>query len=511
MFTLNKDTRLYLMTLLVGLFLGLFSPHEANGLVWKVPPDVFSPGPNGGDFSLAADPCGNAFTAWTNNGDLFVSRFSNITQTYGPFIPLSIGGTVADLDIATDATGTALLVWSDITSNAIFSAYFNGTLWVIPTPFPIDIVSSGSSANPQVAMDGSGNGVAIWADTGGITPPGDIIVSFFDPTTISWGPLQTLNPAGTGGWFPNIDLSGNGTAVAVWTDAANNVVVSNYNGVTWSAIPQIVGINAFIFDTQIDADGNALTLWVDLVTEEIFSSFFNGSSWSAPENVSDGIGIPLGSFDFDMAPNGYAIAVWADGPAGYYSEFIGGTWTAPLAFASDVRNTTVAVDSNGNSLIVYNQTIGNGAAFSIYKPIGGPLGLPDPLGTDAETMRVVIAALSDNGRGFVDGGNFGDSNQSVVGTYTLLTIPSPLITGRTCKNNFATQSDRIHIISFVPSSDPSVFAYYLTRNGVLIAILPATGPFFFEDHNRCRSTDVYSITAVTTCGNASTPSVVILR
>lgn len=496
---------LRLLMLTVGLLLSVVG--DIQGLTWKTPPDVFSPGPNGGDFGLAVDPNGNAFTAWVDSGNLFVSRFSNATQSYGPAVTISLSGTVTAIGIATDATGTALLVWKDLNLPSVFSAYYNGTTWVTPTPSPLDNVSSGLGSGPSVSMDGSGHGLVVWQDLDGVTP-GDIRASFFDPNTISWGPFTTLS---TGGTNPIADFSSDGTAVAVFSDAASNLLASNFDGLVWSAVPTTIGtaISPFAqYGVKIDAAGNAVALWIDSATSNIFSSYFTGV-WGTPDNVSQGI-IPVdGLFSFDMAPTGYAIAVWSNGTSGFYSEFFGGggVWTTPLPFSIVATRAAVAVDSVGNALMVYNTP---GGAFSILKPFGAPLGTPDLISPDSAALQVVFAGLADNGRGFVDGGEFGDGFESIAGTYTLIALPSPIISGSVCKDKFASQADRIHIITWIPSTDPGVFAYFLRRNGELIAIIPATGPFIYFDHNRCNTTDTYSLTAVTAAGE-SPPAVVTLR
>lgn len=77
------------------------------------------------------------------------------------------------------------------------------------------------------------------------------------------------------------------------------------------------------------------------------------------------------------------------------------------------------------------------AAFSILKPFGAPLGTPDLISPDSAALQVVFAGLADNGRGFVDGGEFGDGFESIAGTYTLIALPSPIISGSVCKDKFA--------------------------------------------------------------------------
>lgn len=90
--------------------------------------------------------------------------------------------------------------------------------------------------------------------------------------------------------------------------------------------------------------------------------------------------------------------------------------------------------------------------------------------------------------------------------------PSPpaSIEGKAKNNKSATQIDHVHIIKFKPSTDTSVVFYRLRRNGKIIAEIPKKGPFEYIDHNRCRKTDVYTLTSVNAVGIESSPLVVEL-
>lgn len=84
------------------------------------------------------------------------------------------------------------------------------------------------------------------------------------------------------------------------------------------------------------------------------------------------------------------------------------------------------------------------------------------------------------------------------------TPPSGLV-GVRIENEFLTQIDYVSHLTWQPSSDPSVVKYYVFRNGTLIATIPASGPFVYNDHNRRKNkADVYSVVAVNGSGVQST-------
>lgn len=82
--------------------------------------------------------------------------------------------------------------------------------------------------------------------------------------------------------------------------------------------------------------------------------------------------------------------------------------------------------------------------------------------------------------------------------------PSDFI-GRQTKNIFATQTELINQLTWQPSPDLTIIGYFIRRNGVIIANIPAQGPFFFLDHNRRKhEIYVYTLTAFSATGE-STP------
>lgn len=90
-------------------------------------------------------------------------------------------------------------------------------------------------------------------------------------------------------------------------------------------------------------------------------------------------------------------------------------------------------------------------------------------------------------------------------------LPPSDFRGKTVKNKFATQIEYIHHLKWVPSPDPTVVGYKLFRNGHLIAVIPAEGPFKFHDHNRKkRKRDLYVLQSFNANGLLSIPLTVTL-
>ena len=84
-------------------------------------------------------------------------------------------------------------------------------------------------------------------------------------------------------------------------------------------------------------------------------------------------------------------------------------------------------------------------------------------------------------------------------------IPTPPInfTGCATKNKFLTQTELINILTWSPSSDPTVISYRLYQNGVLVATIASNGPYEVTLHNRVPHVIyVYTLTAVNALGES---------
>lgn len=501
--------RLHYMTLWIGMILVLGAPNEASALTWNMPPVEFTvTDPVFTNIDLAADPSGNAFSLWVENGELLVSRFSAVTETYGPSEVLYTGNPI-ELDIATDATGTAIAVWKDATTGDLLSSHFNGVSWTAILPavaivpiFPFDSPFS-------LDMDGQGNGLLAWQDQSVVPFPGVIFTSFFDGTTLTWSaPVDISIPPASGP--PKAVYSLNGTAAVLWSAPPSRILVSNFDGATWSAPPTQLSLSGNSGGIGIDDAGNALAVWIDDATGDVAFSFFTGGVWSLVQFVSTNGGNQ--GLSFAMSSSGAAVATWIDGTGvGFYSIFNGASWSTPLPFATDVQLANVAINSIGEVLIVWTNS-GNDI-LSSFRSAGGVLGAQDLVRPEDGTfIFLLLAQLSDNRRGFSDWIGSGLGSLSAEGSFTnLAPLPPQSISGRSCSNNFATQSDRINIISWTRSLDPAVVAYYVRRNGVLVAIVPFSSKFIYFDHNRCSRRDVYTVVSVDAFGNESLPLEVTLR
>lgn len=484
--------RMQLIVIFIFL-LGIFTPKQTYGFIWEMPYLTFASFPNGANIDLSADPYGNAFTGYiTFDGlpspSVQATQFLNSAEQYQPPVVLASGDDYTFISIATNATGTALCVWNNNITGEVDYSFFNGTAWGASTTLDT------SAFAPNAAMNNLGNGIATWITT-------DVYVSFFNGGTQTWGTPQLI-PGSTGGLAPKIAFNDAGNAIVIWSDFTPDLFASVYNtGLgTWSS-PTTIGTNITSYHIDMDASGNAVVVWDDFVAVNVDAVYYNGT-WGSPVNISVGTG-----FNNSLAMNaaGAAIIAWTDGTSGFYSELISGTWTAPALFSLIANDLSVALDSTGNALFTWDDNGSLLQTFSVYKPSGGSVGTPDTVTAPGDSpIHPTVSALSDNGRGFVDGRTDPSEGFGLAGTFTLLGI-----SGSAC---FDPNGSRVRFLSWSPFKDPNVVAYHLKRNSTLVAVNLTTQPRIFIDPDRNPNiTDVYTIIAVDASGNELYKKKIALR
>lgn len=252
----------------------------------------------------------------------------------------------------------------------------------IASPFSI-----GDAGEPQVAAWGTRNAVAVWTQNNITGPVGNEIWANI-ATNGTWGLPGTAVRVNTGSIYgaaaPVVAVDSSGNAVAVWFEWASRktLYASRYDAgaATWSAPVQIddpTGSNASHYDPPrhavvMDVNGNALIIWRQ---ENAARTAYNIharrcpagalAGCEAPVTIAPGTGWP----DFPqlaLAPNGDAIAVWkqADGNArriyaNHYSASSNSWNAAPsLVGGADIPSSErpqIAIDGNGNATVVWTE------------------------------------------------------------------------------------------------------------------------------------------------------------
>lgn len=214
-----------------------------------------------------------------------------------------------------------------------------------------------------------------------------------------------------------------------------------------------------------------------------------------------------------MAPRGTAVAVWEDlSGNGISRSFNGSVWEAPLQFTSDVSNDLdVSVNSSGNALVIWASS--EPQIKSSRLPLGGVWGPEEILQSNPPHPEIsdITSSLSATGIGFATWRSITEGDNIGFADATLPPTPPSNLRVISCKDHFAIQADCANTITWTPSTDPTVVDYFLRRNDVLIAVIPARDRSIFIDQGRCRRVDVYTLTAVDRDGVESSPLIIVIK
>ncbi|WP_196812960.1 Ig-like domain-containing protein [Cupriavidus sp. WS] len=158
-----------------GVRTNVWSNRYAAGTGWGTPQLIEAD--NAGDAiapQIVMDRSGNALVVWYQSDGIRYNIRANryAAGNWGPtaeFIETDNAGDAAYPQIVMDASGNALVVWqqSDGTRANIWSnRYVAGAGW--GTAKQIETDNAGDALSPQIAVDASGNAMAVWQQSDGL-------------------------------------------------------------------------------------------------------------------------------------------------------------------------------------------------------------------------------------------------------------------------------------------------------------------------------------------------------
>jgi hypothetical protein len=274
--------------------------------------------------------------------------------------------------IAFDNSGNAIAVWSQNNGavinpvNNIWANHFDGSTaeWGAAELIEAD---AGDATSPQLAIDNSGNAIAVWSQSNGIT--NSIWTNRFDGTV--WGTAETIETGLLNAISPRVAIDSSGNAIAVWQQndgSVDNIMANRFDGTVWGTAESIESVNtgdAAFPQVAFDSSGNAIAVWQqnDGSVDNIMANRFDGTAWGSDavlveiEDAGDAVS-PQVAFD----SSGNAIAVWSqnDGTvdnimANRFDGTVWGTAESIEADAGDAAFPQIAIDSSGNAIAVWSQ------------------------------------------------------------------------------------------------------------------------------------------------------------
>ena len=294
------------------------------------------------------------FTATPNSRDLTYSHYDPVVGVWS-----ASSGAVADPiasarlidypDVAMNANGDGVAVWSDLSARA---SIYNATTgeWE-PAEVITNELFAGFDApgfEPKVAIDDDGYAIAVWDDFvgTGVSGAGSVWASRYDVSIGEWLDAIELEATPLDATSPQIEIDAAGNAYVVWMQDNNpfdpwndafEIWARRYDKATDSWEPAILvhdpdtRVSQFGFFSlpvvipldlpalAVDPSGSAMLAWSENIDGEYFvrSSRYDVSeptpTWSPPENIS-GDTYPFAIFpDIVIDGSGNAIAVWQAG------------------------------------------------------------------------------------------------------------------------------------------------------------------------------------------------------
>jgi hypothetical protein len=329
---------------------------------------------NARDPQISFNSNSNAHAVWSLIGNIWSNQYV-ANEGWGRPVLLESNdtGEAIEPQISTDNQGNALAVWSQWDGNryTIWSNRFVlASGW--GTAEQINVVINGGASSPQIKLDDSGNGIAVWQQNDG--PITNVWSNRYAADT-GWGSAEIIGTTGIG-WNanPQLDFDANGNAIAVWQylDSSSYDIWSNryIAGTGWGTAEAIDANDAQ--DAQspqvtVDENGSAMAVWTQNAGNgnvNIWSSHFtNGIGWASAELVETIAGVASNP-QIDLDDNGNAVAVWQqyDGTINniWANHYIAGVdWGSAELIetenAGSATNPQVQVDEVGNALAVWVQ------------------------------------------------------------------------------------------------------------------------------------------------------------
>ena len=336
---------------------------------------------------LAYDASGNALAVWTQSDgtrtNIWANRFTAATSSWGTasLIETDNAENAFNPQIAFDGSGNALAVWnqSDGTRNNIWANRFAAATSSWGTAALIETDNFGDALDPQIAFDASGNALTVWSQFDGTRY--NIWANRFTAATSSWGTASLIETDNAGNAFsPQVTFDASGNALAVWSQSdgtRTNIWVNRFTAATssWGTAALIETDNlgdAFAPQIVFDAGGNALAVWQqsDGTRPNIWANRFTAatSSWGSAALIETDNAGSARSPQLAYDTGGNALAVWHqfDGTRFniWANRFTAATssWGNAALIETDnaggAFSPQIAFDASGNALAVCRQSDG---------------------------------------------------------------------------------------------------------------------------------------------------------
>jgi hypothetical protein len=372
------------------------------------------------DPQLAIDPSGNAMAVWRQSDgtryNILANRYLDGTGWGAAELIETDAHTAGPPQVAIDASGNAMAVWAqhDGTRNNIWAnRYLDGTGWGAAELIETD--NARSALDPQLAINASGNAMVVWFQSDGTR---DNIWANRYVTGTGWGAAELIETDNAGSAdYPQVAIDASGNALAVWAQhdgTKYNILTNRYvTGTGWGAA-ELIGTDnvggAYNPQLAIDPSGNAMAVWrqPDDFRNNIWANrYVAETGWGTAELIeTDNVS---GAYSPQLAidPSGNAMAVWEqyDGSRNniWANRYVAGTgWGAAELIETDAGNANypqVAIDPSGNAMAVWRQSDGTRLNILANRYLDGTgWGTAELIRTDAGSANYPQVSIDPSGK-----------------------------------------------------------------------------------------------------------------
>jgi hypothetical protein len=276
------------------------APAAAAG-TWSGPVLLSPPGENSIDTKVAMNARGDAAVVWKHRIDPWHSSIEVTSRSrYGPFTaPVVISNwQVVDPRVVLDGEGNAVVVWAESgqpdepTGDKIRASVGRaGGSFGAPVTLMKDTTGVAGTHNVCVGVDAAGAVTAFWT-----LAANDWNIRWSTrPAGGSFGPVGSLPNASDGVWFPTCAVSANGDTFAAWSDGLRIQVAVRPAGRSVFAakvLRPLDGRNVSVAHLFATSSGEAVVAWSeptdDSGRELVGKASLRqpGGSFGAPETVA---------------------------------------------------------------------------------------------------------------------------------------------------------------------------------------------------------------------------------
>jgi len=380
-----------------GVTSNIYSSRYSAGQGWDAPVEIDNVSNWANSPQIAMDANGNAIAVWEQQGgagvgNIYANRYTpGIGWGAAELIEHAIGE-AGNPQIAVDAAGNAMAVWRQFMTSAfriraaryVYDSVTGTGVWEAPEE--IETTLSTDARDAQIAVDAGGNAIAVWSQVDATTSDYAIWANSYDPAH-GWYGASQISAAGTPNRDPRIAFDAAGNAMLVWRqfNGTRNVIMASRLTVGAGA-SVVTPVDDALMGTSsepriaVDPIGNAIAVWnqYDGTLTNVWANRYNATNgaWGTAQLVAADDSDIYSDPDVTVDAAGNAIAVWLQlDVTGNYNirnnrYSIGQGWgaaqTIDIGSPWDANSPQITLNAAGNAAVVWEQFDSASGHYNIW-------------------------------------------------------------------------------------------------------------------------------------------------